>query len=83
MVCMNPTSRILRLRHSLPLIPVPYFGMVLGLGGLGNGWRVAARVWGAPHFHRRGFGLGCRCSLVCVVRALCPQVGAFAPGSDL
>src|SRR5690348_9401350 len=22
--------------------------MVLGLGGLGNGWRVAARVWGAP-----------------------------------
>ena len=22
--------------------------MVLGLGGLGNGWRAAARVWGAP-----------------------------------
>ena len=38
------------MRHSLPLIPVPYFGMVLGLGGLGNGWRVAARVWSAPTF---------------------------------
>jgi tellurite resistance protein len=38
------------LRHFLPLIPVPYFGMVLGLGGLGNGWRVAARVWSAPTF---------------------------------
>ncbi|QCI66693.1 dicarboxylate transporter/tellurite-resistance protein TehA [Phreatobacter stygius] len=26
------------------------FGMVLGIGGLGNGWRVAARLWGAPAF---------------------------------
>ncbi|MFX6182718.1 dicarboxylate transporter/tellurite-resistance protein TehA, partial [Acinetobacter baumannii] len=23
-------------------------GMVLGIGGLGNGWRVAARLWGVP-----------------------------------
>lgn len=26
------------------------FGMVLGIGGLGNGWRVATRLWGAPAF---------------------------------
>jgi tellurite resistance protein len=27
-------------------IPVAFFGMVLGLGGLANGWRTARRVWG-------------------------------------
>jgi tellurite resistance protein len=27
-------------------IPVALFGMVLGLGGLANGWRTASRVWG-------------------------------------
>ena len=26
------------------------FGMVLGIGGLGAGWRSAAHVWGAPAF---------------------------------
>jgi len=31
--------------------------MVLGLGGLGNGWRVAARVWGAPTFIGEAFAL--------------------------
>ena len=36
------------LRPSGPLVPATFFGMVLGLGGLGNGWRVAARIWGAP-----------------------------------
>lgn len=25
-----------------------FFGTVLGIGGLANGWRVAARLWGAP-----------------------------------
>ena len=25
-----------------------YFGSVLGIGGLGNGWRAAHRLWGAP-----------------------------------
>lgn len=29
-------------------IPAAFFGMVLGLGGLSNGWRVAARLWGWP-----------------------------------
>ncbi|MFC0407119.1 dicarboxylate transporter/tellurite-resistance protein TehA [Roseomonas elaeocarpi] len=33
---------------SLPLIPVSFFGMVLGLVGLGGGWRLAHRVWGLP-----------------------------------
>lgn len=32
----------------IPVIPVSLFAMVLGIGGLGNGWRTAARIWGAP-----------------------------------
>lgn len=33
---------------SVPLVPAMFFGMVLGVGGLGNAWRVASRVWGLP-----------------------------------
>lgn len=29
-------------------IPASYFGMILGLAGLGQAWRVAARLWGLP-----------------------------------
>jgi tellurite resistance protein len=32
----------------LPIVPGAFFGMVLGLGGLGGVWRVAHRVWGYP-----------------------------------
>jgi tellurite resistance protein len=49
----KPTAGSKRLvfQHlSLPLVPATFFGMVLGLGGLGNGWRVATRVWNAPSF---------------------------------
>lgn len=35
-------------RLAPPVIPAAFFGMVLGLGGLGNGWRMASRVWGMP-----------------------------------
>jgi tellurite resistance protein len=31
--------------HKVPIIPASFFGIVLGIGGLGNGWRVASRVW--------------------------------------
>ncbi len=31
-----------------PLVPAMFFGMVLGVGGLGNAWRVACRVWNLP-----------------------------------
>jgi len=34
--------------HSLPVIPAAFFGIVLGIAGLGNAWRIAHRVWGAP-----------------------------------
>jgi tellurite resistance protein len=47
----EPRSRAKALsasRLSPPLVPATFFGMVLGLGGLGNGWRAAARVWNAP-----------------------------------
>jgi len=29
----------------LPMVPAGFFGIVLGVGGLGNGWRAAHRVW--------------------------------------
>jgi tellurite resistance protein len=31
------------------LIPASFFGMILGLAGLGNVWRVGAKMWGLPH----------------------------------
>lgn len=31
-----------------PVIPASYFGMVLGLSGLGTAWRFAAQVWPLP-----------------------------------
>lgn len=34
--------------RSLPLVPASFFGIVLGLVGLGGGWRLAHRVWGLP-----------------------------------
>lgn len=33
---------------SLQLVPAVFFGMVLGLGGLGSAWRIAGRIWGYP-----------------------------------
>ena len=33
---------------SFPLIPAAFFGIVLGLVGLGNTWRVASRLWRLP-----------------------------------
>ncbi|MGY2048030.1 dicarboxylate transporter/tellurite-resistance protein TehA [Methylobacterium sp. JK268] len=36
-------------RHPvLPLVPAAFFGMVLGLVGLGTAWRAAAPLWGLP-----------------------------------
>ncbi|MGO4567917.1 dicarboxylate transporter/tellurite-resistance protein TehA [Rhizobium sp. 2YAF20] len=32
----------------LPLVPAAYFGIVLGLAGLGNAWRLAHQVWQLP-----------------------------------
>ncbi|MBB5572583.1 MULTISPECIES: dicarboxylate transporter/tellurite-resistance protein TehA [Rhizobium] len=32
----------------LPLVPAAFFGIVLGLSGLGNAWRAATRVWQLP-----------------------------------
>ncbi|MDQ0512988.1 dicarboxylate transporter/tellurite-resistance protein TehA [Ancylobacter amanitiformis] len=32
----------------LPLVPASFFGMVLGLAGLGGSWRAAHLAWGVP-----------------------------------
>lgn len=34
--------------NKLPLIPASFFGVVLGLAGLGSAWRIAHRVWHLP-----------------------------------
>ncbi len=32
----------------LPIVPASYFGMVLGLAGLGASWRAASQLWALP-----------------------------------
>ena len=34
---------------SLKAVPASFFGMVLGIVGLGGSWRMAGRVWSVPH----------------------------------
>ncbi|WP_158884162.1 dicarboxylate transporter/tellurite-resistance protein TehA [Rhodanobacter sp. L36] len=36
----------MNIRPRIPLVPASLFGIVLGVVGLGNAWRVAHRVWG-------------------------------------
>ncbi|WP_310198474.1 dicarboxylate transporter/tellurite-resistance protein TehA [Ancylobacter sp. 3268] len=38
---MNPAPRV-------PIVPASFFGMVLGLAGLGGSWRAAHLAWGLP-----------------------------------
>ncbi|WP_257166835.1 dicarboxylate transporter/tellurite-resistance protein TehA [Bradyrhizobium sp. SRS-191] len=38
------TARIVK----LPLVPASFFGIVLGIIGLGNSWRAAHQLWGLP-----------------------------------
>lgn len=33
-----------------PSVPASFFGIILGLVGLGSNWRVAAILWDLPHF---------------------------------
>lgn len=33
---------------NIPIVPASFFGMVLGLAGLGGAWRAAHLAWGAP-----------------------------------
>lgn len=42
-----PSSPVSAL-HRLPRVPASFFGIVLGLGGLGGAWREAHKVWGLP-----------------------------------
>ena len=46
----KPTGPTLftRIGTALPKVPASFFGMVLGLGGLGFSWRAAQQVWPVP-----------------------------------
>ena len=35
-------------QSKLPIVPASFFGIVLGIGGLGGAWRAAHRVWHLP-----------------------------------
>jgi tellurite resistance protein len=35
-------------RLRLPILPASFFGIALGLIGMGNDWRIAAEIWRAP-----------------------------------
>lgn len=37
-------------RSKIPIVPAAFFGMVLGLVGLGAAWRAASDVWGSPRW---------------------------------
>jgi tellurite resistance protein len=36
------------MRINVPVVPASFFGMVIGLAGLGTAWRWAHQVWGLP-----------------------------------
>ena len=36
------------MRIKVPIVPASFFGMVIGLAGLGTAWRWAHQVWGLP-----------------------------------
>jgi tellurite resistance protein len=62
----------------LPVIPASYFGIVLGLGGLANSWRVAHIAWGAPTGIGEGlFGVAGAAWLVVTALYIWKWIGAF------
>jgi hypothetical protein len=54
------------MRIKVPVVPASFFGMVIGLAGLGTAWRWAHQVWGLPavvgeaHWRRRARMAHCR-----------------------
>lgn len=44
-------------RLIMPSVPASFFGIVLGLIGLGNAWRAARDLWGLPSFVGEGLML--------------------------
>ena len=38
------------MRIMVPIVPASFFGMVIGLAGLGAAWRSAHQVWGRKRF---------------------------------
>jgi tellurite resistance protein len=44
----SPEDASMAARLSVPVIPASFFGMVLGLAGLGGAWRAATQAWQLP-----------------------------------
>ena len=45
---MSPSRLFTKSHRPLPVVPASFFGIVLGLAGLGGSWRAARQVWGLP-----------------------------------
>lgn len=45
---IRPEHKYMEHTRKLPQVPASWFGIVLGLAGLGISWRVAHHVWGLP-----------------------------------
>ena len=45
---MSPSRLFTKSHRPLPVVPASFFGIVLGLAGLGGSWRAAHQVWGLP-----------------------------------
>ena len=62
-----------------PPVPASFFGIVLGLGGLGGAWRAASRVWGMPSLVGELLMLLAAVVWACLVLLPHPQVSGSAP----
>jgi tellurite resistance protein len=52
----------------MPVVPAAFFGMVLGLAGLGNVWRLASQAWQMPSVIGESLMLAATLVRACVVR---------------
>ena len=90
MGCLHPLMRVgsLTMRKSIlkfavlkanrSPVPASFFGMILGLVGLGNCWRVAAKIWHLPAWIGEAHYAACDRNLARVAAALCQQMAVGA-----
>jgi hypothetical protein len=60
------------MRVKVPVVPASFFGMVIGLAGLGTAWRWAHQVWGLPAVANRRLPLMGLLAAMLVVSACAP-----------
>jgi len=56
-------------RFKPPIVPAAFFGIVLGLAGLGGAWRTAHQVWNLPAVVGEVL-----MAMAAIVWAICPPI---------